>query len=862
MNYKELCETLNSNKEQKDVFFRNVKAPEFLPYFEKYNVLTFDNNTGYAVIQYLTYLINTNKNIKSNIAQIINKNIVNYKDMSGYVFEAMLNLLKEFSIHEIEDLIDIDALFLMDNAYLFCEFLLKNNISDNQYLYKKCIETLTNYKVYEDPIWKTKSAASIHGAYMYQIKELSNTLPYKENLKKLLCKKEIFEILIKQYEKIYNEIGELSYFDRPYVKALEPISGENIESFDVRNLLIDYISVNLENNYTQNSVVNLIYSKAQMLNKLGLYAIFLNKHQFKNIFVEFFNSFKVDYIPFYIYELMSILEDDEFNIIIDKAIYNRIMSFDDPLKYRFLHALKNNFLFRDEFLILKEKYGIKIENPKIIFSINTVDVHSVSPIKEETFLKRSITKQIKYINNYKTSVMQNIEITKETIKSSEFELYNIFKKALDNNLDKYLHDIEMPKLNKPGAIIAFFDTIENACIQNKTFDMQCVIKLLKIYLNQKKDDNVFNYNCTKMLLQLIQKTNSQTELASIFEIEENQIKLWKNALFASITNELSYLNSICPLGQYLKVWFSCWIRNKNIFKDKKQFLYDNFDQKDNLPNQLLYYNLGQYYGLLNDACNIKIEEIESQLLKEAFLEGFINNKNNLNSWATFTNYIIEYLKKLDKNENNMNWKNFIYSLIHIKFANNNEEIFQSIYKFMNAKQKTDFVWNTLFPIRNPKYDKHLILKYWKEEIHSKNSANVQILLTIFSEYAECKDFENNLLNLKKLFTRFTVVKDNSLKTLLELEDFLTKLDLYIKNLYITDEESFNKTEIEIFKMLKTFIPIFSKYEYISIQESHLLKAVLEDYIKKFKAKDDVKILKELIYKTKNLIQYSDIFQKI
>lgn len=857
MNYQELCEKLNSNNEQKDVFFRNVKAPDFLPYFEKYNVLTFDNNAGASVIKYLTHLVTVDKSLKKNISQIINKNIAIYKGMSGYVFEAMLFLLKEFSISEIEDLIDVDTLLRMDNAYLFCEFLLKNDISDTNHLYKNCIETLINYKVYEDPVWKTKSAASIHGAYIYQLKDLLNTLPYKENLKKILCKKELFEILIKQYEKIYNEIDDLNYIDRQYVKALEPIIGEKVESYDVRNLLIDYISVNLENHNTKNSVENLLHSKIHMLNKLGLYAILLNNKQFENLFIEFFNNFKVDYIPFYIYELMSILEDNEFNLRIGNAIYDRLMSFDKILRYRFLHVLKNNPLFKDEFLILKKEYKNEIDNPKIIFFINLSNNFTISPITADKFLNKNIEEQIVYMNGYK----QNFEVVKGAI-TSEAELYKIFENTIFNNLNKYLQDDSIYKLNKSEAQRIFFVAIEKACIQNKTFDTSRVIDILKVYLNKKNDNDVFNYNCAKMLLQIIQKTDSKTEITSIFEIVENQIKLWKKTMFDGIASELSYSNSICPLGQYLKVWFSCWTKNKENFKDKKQFLYDNFDQKDNLPNQLLYYNLGQYYDSLNDVCKIKIEDIKSQLLKEAFLEGFINNKNNLYLWKTYTNYIIEYFKKLDKNENNMNWQNFLYSLIHIKFVFNNDELFQSLYKSMNSEQKTDFVWNTLFPSRNPKYNKHSILKYWKEEIHSTKAAKAQLLLIMFNEYAENSDFESNLLNLKKLFTKFKFERNNSLKTLLELEDFLTKLDLYIKNLYGRDEEHSNKIKKEIFEMLKVFIPVFSKYEYISIQESNLLKVVFEDYINQLQANDNVRILKEIIYKTPNLIQYSDIFQNL
>ena len=75
MNYKELCEKLNNNNEQKDVFFRNVKAPDFLPYFEKYNVLTFDNNAGASVIKYLIHLVTVDKSLKKNISQIIQKTL-------------------------------------------------------------------------------------------------------------------------------------------------------------------------------------------------------------------------------------------------------------------------------------------------------------------------------------------------------------------------------------------------------------------------------------------------------------------------------------------------------------------------------------------------------------------------------------------------------------------------------------------------------------------------------------------------------------------------------------------------------------------------------------------------------------------
>lgn len=855
MNYKELSELLNNNKEQKEVFFKNLNAPEFLPYFIKYNVLNFDNDCGAFVISYLIKILKNNPDLKDEIIKIINHNLKIYNNMSGYVLDSLIHLLKEFSINDIEDKIDYIALFSMDNAYLFDKFLLQNDISNTKTLYKNCVESIISYKQYEDPVWKTKQALSIHGVGIYTISEkLFKEHPYKNNLERILNREDIFEFLLEQYNKIYNEIGDLSFIDRQYIDTVLPAERDDVESYDIRNIIIDCLVIYIKKNNSKNLIQTLLNSKILMIQKLGLYAISLNSVDYKKEFVHFFNNFEEENIQYYIYELMTILENSNMDEETCKLIYERVTGFEKSLRYRILHALKNQALYKDEFYILLNEYGKEIDNPKIIFHMTCSSLKESSPITQTDFAQKSIKEQIDYLNNYKQPSISNIEANNNTI-ITENELYKIFKNALFQDLDNYIQDDNMYKLEKPEAISTFFDTILSAIVENKNFNITGVLKLLKHYLAKDIKLDTFHFKCTQMLLQLIGIVNLKEDLNSLFIIIEHQIEKWQSNMYTKVSTNLPFDNIRLPIGQYIKIWLICWSNNKAMFPDRETFLNENFNKSTTLDNQLLYYNIGQYYSWFN----MNLEDFPNDTLLNAYIEGLINSNLaiNINFWESFKVNILSYFNQLDKNENNMVRQNFLYSLIHIKFVVANDNLFEYFYQNFSLEDKEDFLWNILYPTRHPKYNKQRILNFWSKEINSPENNVFPILLAMFNEYADTEDFNNYLADLKIFFNKFNLSDENNIKTFLDLQDFLEKYLDFINNNKINQE-----FKVDIFELLTTLIPVFSKFEYISNTEANLLKNILETYHKQFEACDNIKILLDQIYKTPNLIQYSDIFQRL
>lgn len=854
MNYKQLSEELNKNKEKKDVFFRNVKAPEFLHYFTKYNVLTFDNDCGASVISYLRKILQTNPELKNDIITIINNNLKIYKNLSGDVLDSLFHLLKNLTIEYIENNIDYTSLFKMDNAWLFDEFLLQQDISNTQSLYKECIESLISYKQYEEPVWGTKQAASIHGAMIYTISKLFIEQPYKDNLEKILQKKDIFELLLEQYNKIYSEIGDLSIIDRQYIKAVLPVEEDTLESYDIRNVILNCCIIYIEKNNSKNLIHNLLNSKSLMLQKLGLYAISLNLSEYKNEFVEFFNDFKIDNVQYYIYELMSILQDPNIDEEICESIYDKITNLDKLLKYRFLHALRNQTLYKDEFLTLLNEYGHEIDNPNIIFSIKTSSLTNVSPISKEEFIKKSIKEQISYLNAYKAPLLPNLSNANDTIESED-ELYKIFKEVLINDFNTYIQDNNMFILEKPNVIAVLFDAISSVILDKKKINIPRVLELLEHYLTKDTRPTAFHLKCTKMLAHIICIADSEEDINKLFIIIESQIKKRQKNTYNKISDNPALDNVLLPLGQYIKIWLCCWINNKLAFPDKKAFIKENIDKNTNLYNQLLYYNIGTYYGWLNN----DLENLpDNKTLLNAFIEGLINNnqKRNLQSWENVKEYILSYFKQLDKDENNMIRKNFLYSLIHIKFVLKNEKLFEYFYNEFKLQDKKDFLWNTLYPTRKPKYNKEQILKYWGNELNSQENKMFQLLILLFNEYSNIEDFATYIEDLKTLFDKYNSLTENNIRTFLELQEFLEKFLDFINNV-----EPDDLLKVSIYELLDSLIPVFSKYEKISWKEATLLKNILETYDKRFNAENNKKVLLEKIYITQNLIQYSDIFKQ-
>lgn len=751
MNIESLVQRLKNNSEERKIFFKQVTAPEFLPHFEKHNMLRFDDVCAAEIITYLTVLVKNNANLKDKVAEIINKNLEEVKDISGYVFDNLINLLKNYDIDEIESKIDYVALFAKDDFGMSYKLILKNDISKKENLYKELIKSLIEYKVKDDKNWGSVNVLSKHNSGIYEIEGLLNSPQYSVNLKKILKHDEVFKLLFETYKKITKtRAKELNIIHRQYIKSFEQVENSLVAQYDIRNIILDYMAVYVEqNSLAEGAVKKLLNSKILMLVKLGLYAIVLNFDKYKSFYVEFFNKFDVKDVVYYLYELMTVLEKTDLNEDFCSKIYDRVMGFDEYLRFIFLHALEDKPMFHDEFVRLSEKFGSRIHSPKLVMTIKNFSFKPKSEIKKD-----SAAYHFKQIEKLKKEIAQN-------------------------------NDAE-----------------------------------------------------------------------SLFKKLEKDILLLKKGAEGEKSQNLSFDNVKYPLGQYLKLWLLLFARETGKYSDKISFIKNNFNQNVTLPNQLLYYNIGTYYAYVKNVYEPDLSVLE---LKEAFIEGFVNSRNNQKAelWSKFKEDIYSYIKKFGAED--IPRKNLIYSLIYIKFFDNGDDVFEYFYDKFDKKDKETFIHNMLFPTRK-QYKNDKVIKFWHGEVNSNDIYSPQLLLTMFNEYVKVDGFEKYLDDLKKLFNQYK--QFCSVRNCLELDEFLQKIYAYLSIVnYQTENEKID-LKGEIFEFLKEFVPVFASYETIFPQEAALLRDILLKYFEKFGDKGNVQVLYKLICETKNLIQYLDLFQSV
>lgn len=416
MKFKELCERLNNNIEEKKLYFENLNSETLLKPLFNEGILTFDNLAGGYVLSYIERLLLKNEELKPLIIEIINTELSKQNlNLSYGNYDCIIKFItKYFEIDEIENKINYTTLLSMENAPDLCKEFLNNDISKTKKIYKDCIKTLIQHKPYNEHRKRKDLVHSKYDCGMYDIKQVFKESPYKENLSLILQKKEIFELLLNEYKNIYLEFkkNDLELLQRQCIDT--PITDdEHFLDFDVRNIILDYLSIYIDNNNDNQTIKQLLESDILMLNKLGLYGISQNLEENKENFITFFNNLNSDKQLLYCtYEIMTILENIDEDIA--KKIYNKFEKFSNHTKYRLLHAVKTceslkkgnepqGYLkkLKDEFDFLKAQYGNEeIPNPKLLFKFEISQPKLVSPISEKAFEQKSINEQIDYINKY------------------------------------------------------------------------------------------------------------------------------------------------------------------------------------------------------------------------------------------------------------------------------------------------------------------------------------------------------------------------------------------------------------------------------------------------------------------------------
>lgn len=861
MKFKELCERLNNNIEEKKLYFENLNSETLLKPLFNEGILTFDNLAGGYVLSYIERLLLKNEELKPLIIEIINTELSKQNlNLSYGNYDCIIKFItKYFEIDEIENKINYTTLLSMENAPDLCKEFLNNDISKTKKIYKDCIKTLIQHKPYNEHRKRKDLVHSKYDCGMYDIKQVFKESPYKENLSLILQKKEIFELLLNEYKNIYLEFkkNDLELLQRQCIDT--PITDdEHFLDFDVRNIILDYLSIYIDNNNDNQTIKQLLESDILMLNKLGLYGISQNLEENKENFITFFNNLNSDKQLLYCtYEIMTILENIDEDIA--KKIYNKFEKFSNHTKYRLLHAVKTceslkkgnepqGYLkkLKDEFDFLKAQYGNEeIPNPKLLFKFEISQPKLVSPISEKAFEQKSINEQIDYINKY-TEPEHNFFTKKNNSYESESELKEVFKKAMSKNINGYLLNDDLLLLKKDNFMSTVFEVISEAIENNNDIPLNKVITLLDTYKSEKYKELFHYYRCR--LISSMIDSNKINDLIPIIKILKNFIIEAKEDEIQK-HQELVYTDSYSSIGKYLKLYLIILAKDNSLYKKEYyQFLKNNFGKTDNLHNELFYYNWGKYYSWLKGISEYNISSIKNKNLKKALIEGFLNNNsNNINVFYELKDDLLEYFGDV---QSSYARKNLIYDLIYIKFVKNNNEIFNLFKSRFSEKDNKDFFWNTLYPKRNPKYNPTFILEYLQNEVQGTKIP--QILLVAYNEYLDENTFANEINNLKVLFLNYKN-KDRTVREEIGLNRFLEILTQYMNSKFEA------KYSDKIFNLLNALIPVFNEYNYRDQTNAKYLLIAIKKYYEISKDVDNCRVLLNVARQTTNLIPYSKMF---
>ena len=861
MKFKELCERLNNNIEEKKLYFENLNSETLLKPLFNEGILTFDNLAGGYVLSYIGRLLLKNEELKPLIIEIINAELSKQNlNLSYGNYDCLIKFItKYFGIYEIENKINYTTLLSLENAPDLCKEFLNNDISKTKKIYKDCIKTLIQHKPYDKHCKRKDLVHSKYDFGMYDIKQVFKESPYKENLSLILQKKEIFELLLNEYKSIYLEFqkNDLELLQRQCIDT-SITDDEHFSDFDVRNIILDYLSIYIDSNNDNQTIKQLLKSDILMLNKLGLYGISQNIEENKENFITFFNNLNSDKQLLYCtYEIMTILENIDEDIA--KKIYNKFEKFSNHTKYRLLHAIKaceslkkgnepQGYLkkLKDEFDFLKAQYGNEeIPSPKLLFKFEISQPKLVSPISEKAFEQKSINEQIDYINKY-IEPEHNFFTKKNNSYESESELKEVFKKAMSKNINGYLLNDDLLLLKKDNFMSTVFEVISEAIENNNDIPLNKVITLLGTYKSEKYKELFHYYRCR--LISSMIDSNKINDLIPIIKILKNFIIEAKEDEIQK-HQELVYTDSYSSIGKYLKLYLIILAKDNSLYKEEYyQFLKDNFGEIDNLHNELFYYNWGKYYSWLMQISDYNISNISNKNLKKALLEGFLNNNsNNINVFYELKEDLLEYF---EETQCSYARKNLMFDLIYIKFVENNNKVFNLFKSKFTEIDNKDFLWNTLYPARSNKYNSTFVLDYLEKEV--QKTTIPQILLLVYNEYLDKDTLKSNIENLKTLFLRYKN-KNKTIKEEMGLNNFL---EIFIKYIdFIFEERYCNK----LLNFLNALIPVFDEYNYRDQTNAKYLLIAIKKYYEISKDVDNCRVLLNVARQTTNLIPYSKMF---
>ena len=876
---KELCTRLNNNEEEKWAFFNGLTYPKFLEPFFRYNVLRFDDSCFNGIINYLITVFDGNAEL---IAEIINKNIREKRMPAngGFIFK---NLLDKFTLQEIKEDIKYTKLFdFRDSIYICASLLNRTDLAGFPEIYLTCIKNLIKYETIEEKfITSEKIPKLFHRQYFFQ-----KVFMASNQLKTILKKKDCYGLLKKEYQKLFNEFGDLSVYSKQYIDPDEVIINE-YKTMDVRDIILTFMAIYLQANSVSKEVETLLTSNIPMFVKLGLYAVGTNLLRYKNLFNNFLiGHSNVEWLYQYKYEILTIFEElqEFYNSVAKngdnaKSPYSKlestIRSFLDGIpkeknreKYLFLHGLKTHSKFSKMFNEMKKEFeNREIFEPKLFISEPEVySVHNISFISKQDLSKKSVTEQVEYWNGASKLPSKQLKREKRIVYEENFDgLLDITREIISENIKEYLKPIKnLYKLQDLRVISVFFEVLSKKIrakdIAKTSFNK--IINLIKHYLqnDQLKRDYGFDFDLSELLKSIIIESGENNAAIHLTISNMLQELISQNFNTKDEGEDISFYSINTASGRYWECFITLLDYKKSMTDTERTFLEQAlFKTEYAYSEKLMLFHLGVHMNsMLFRLKNYPWEENIYKNLKannagcEAFLQGFLSYVTYIEAFKSFKRLILENYSKI-KLPSEIHHR-FIGLFCDIKFRNtfNESELINDLESVFVAADYNTIIHILALESSAEKFDESRVLKFWQAQV-ARNIDYSDELVEIPNLYINTEDLSKFNQYLIKMFQLAETSNTKEL-TPFYLEKFLNNILYLLQN---TDESS---ELTKIFNILDAVISATTAYDYKG-EIPNILKLILQEYSKKNtgKSKGNTLTLANKICTTKGLIQYSNLF---
>lgn len=856
----DLCIRLKDNINEKKIFFQDLSSDKFLSPFYKEKVFNFSDEASFWVVQYLIKVFSDNT--KDLIIDIID-NCLSECEINTINYATYYQITKLIDLFVVQDISKINYKKLLNHerAIELIEILLKKTeIINDKKLTKAIINALLRYRIEK----KTYQTIAQIDHEIYPVSELIKNNETSENLKTILQQNFVFNLLIKKYKEAYNKTVNnrntiSDVFSRQTIDTEEIIKSlkndYRLENFLDIVLLFLCINLSKDDEQTKSDIELLLSQQIFMLRKLGLHVIYINPNKYLDLLPVFFqyvnksNVVNLTYIC--LYELVKIFKNLE-KFAPDKELIDSLNKYlnlfpksAEKLKYDVLHGLRWYKDFDTLFNTLKEKYKYEKETPGIYMSEGVGGwVKNVSPISEDEFKQKSIAEQIDYLNSDIIYSNELKQISKDTVEEiSEPGLADLFKKVLNEDINKYINDSNIECLSKKNFVRIFVEVLSQK-IDNITNLNKAISIINKIYnsIRPKISENrdilyeiiSFNINIASKAHKYYNKVFDIVKAISEDEYDESYYNDEKEPSIVALNT---------THGRNFRCFMDYLVKKRKLSENDKLFISHIMQKENEEKYRTFYYYLGVQYQFLAfkyKTLNLyeKISNLGDIALK-FFINGYLSYCNEINCFKTLKDILLTAFIN-GQLQDKMVRTRFVQLLTDIRLQLNEVDIFSEFSKYFSEDDYQDILHFLTYK-GNQKYSNDKVMQLWEEIVNIGEKQYTNSLLGVFNKYCNISEFSSREEQLKKIiklgFPENLVANRN-------IDKFIKKLLEYIK-----ESQDCATTYNILYEIILAMVDV--KYVYDELDK---VKDILKEF-EKLGKREDAESIADKIYKTPGLNFY-------